>query len=77
MKVYEVCWEEDGKTIKEPGVTHTELIKHSAYFVADSPEAAWDACAYIRTDPERNFKFMATVLESVNLVPPTPTVSDA
>lgn len=68
MRVFEVIWEEDGRTIKEPGVTETIIKKVSAYYGADSFDAVFTATDWIRKDPERAFKGIHEVLQTVTVV---------
>lgn len=68
MKVFEVTWEEDGRTIKEPGVVETAIKSVSAYYVASSMEVVWDRVLHIRDDPERAFKGIREVLQAVSIL---------
>lgn len=52
MKVYVVRVERDGKTIKAPGVSETEIKREDFMFAASSISEVWDAIDFLRTDPE-------------------------
>lgn len=69
MNVYVAEWEEDGRTVKAPGVTETEVKAFKRYFVAGGWNDVWAATEYLRTDPERTFKGIGVVLESVVVLP--------
>lgn len=57
MSLYKVQWEEDVRTVKAPGVSETQLKVCEHYYVADSFDAAWEAIADIRNDPEGRKQF--------------------
>lgn len=69
MNLYVVEWEEDGKTVKAPGVAETEIKQCNRYFAAENWETVWEAVEYIRSDPERRLKRVGEVLESVTVIP--------
>jgi hypothetical protein len=52
MSLFEVKWEEDGKTVKAPGVSQTEIKVCSHWYVARDIDQVWEAIADIRHDPE-------------------------
>ena len=52
MRVYNVRVERDGKTIKAPGVSETEIKVEDHLFAARSISEVWDAIEAIRMDPE-------------------------
>jgi hypothetical protein len=73
MKLYEYKYEEDGKTVKAPGVSETEIKTCSLYYAAESEEAVWAATADLRYDPEKRFRSIAEVLPLVMVLPTDPT----
>jgi hypothetical protein len=52
MKVYVVRVERDGRTVKAPGVSETEIKREDFLYAADSINRVWDAIEAIRMDPE-------------------------
>jgi hypothetical protein len=52
MKVFRVVTERDGKTVKAPGVSETEIKREEWRYAADSIEQVWDCIARFITDPE-------------------------
>lgn len=68
MRLFEVIYEEDGKTIKEPGITQTEIKQVSACFVASSMENLLKHIEYIRIDPEKDLKQIREVVSSVTII---------
>lgn len=53
MKVFRVVVERDGTTIKEPGVTSTEVIQDNYRYAAETIEEVWVAIEWFRDNPER------------------------
>lgn len=52
MKVFVVIVERDGRTIKEPGITETEIRREEYLFAASDIAQVWDTIDTIRNDPE-------------------------
>ncbi len=69
MKLFQLQWEEDGETTKEPGRTSTKITRHTAYYAASSMLDVWDATKWIREDPERTYVSLAEVAPLVTVVP--------
>lgn len=53
MRVYRVVTEEDGHTVKAPGVSETERKRLEWRYAAHSIGEVWDAIKFLRDDPER------------------------
>lgn len=53
MPLFEVRWEEDGKTVKAHGVSETEINSCSHLYVARDFDQVWDAILHIRRDPKQ------------------------
>lgn len=69
MKLFTVRYEEDGKTVKAPGVSETVVRQCDLHFAAKSIEAVWDAIADIRADPERRLMFISETAPLVTVLP--------
>ena len=52
MPLFEVKWEEDGKTVKAPGISQTEVKVCSHWYVARDFDQVWEHIKDIRHDPE-------------------------
>ena len=65
MKLFTVRYEEDGKTVKAPGVCETVIRQCDLHFAAESIETVWEEIVDIRSDPERRLMYVA---ESAPLV---------
>lgn len=59
MPLYEVKWEEDGKTVKAPGVCQTEVRVCSHWYVARDFDQVWTHIEDIRHDPEERKHFLS------------------
>lgn len=68
MKLYEVTFEEDGKTVKAPGVSETVVRRMRTYYAAESVEAVWEAIAPFRADPERTFIGLGEIAPLVTVI---------
>lgn len=69
MKLFEVKYEEDGRTVKAPGVSETAVNRCSLYYAAASMAPVWAATESLRADPERQFMGIAEVLPLVTVLP--------
>lgn len=67
MSLFKVCWEEDGKVIKEPGIVTTELTRCEHFYVADTLETVWNAIGDIRNDPEQRKRLVSLADCSVGI----------
>ena len=52
MRVYVVRVERDGKTVKAPGISETEIKREDHLFAASDITEVWAAIEAIRMDPE-------------------------
>lgn len=52
MKVYCVEVQRDGKTIKAPGISETEIKREQFLFAAESIAEVWAAIDFLRSDEE-------------------------
>jgi hypothetical protein len=52
MKIYLVVTEEDGRTVRAPGVSETERKRMQYRFAANTMARVWDHIAWLRNDPE-------------------------
>jgi hypothetical protein len=52
MKLFQVDYETDGKTIKEPGIVTTEIKRVTMRYAAQDICEVWEAIGYIRDDEE-------------------------
>lgn len=68
MKLFRVIAERDGKTIKEPGITSTELIQSSYYYCAETLQKVWDATDWLRNDPEVTVLSLSEVVGGVTIL---------
>ena len=50
MKVFCVITERDGKTVKAPGVSTTEVCRETTRFAADSLREVWERAIEIETE---------------------------
>lgn len=71
MKLFEVRYEEDGRTIKAPGISETEIKQCRLYYVAESIEAVWIAITDIHDDPEKRLIAVGEVWPLVTIIPPS------
>lgn len=76
MKLYEVKYEEDGQTLKAPGISETEIKRCSLYYAAESLVEVWEATEYLRKDPERRYVSIAEVLPAVVVIPPSTSTAE-
>jgi len=53
--LWQAVWEEDGKTVKAPGVSETEVKRCVAHYLADTFDEVYKATEHLRADPERLF----------------------
>ena len=65
MKLYKVMYDEDGRTVKGDGITQTQLMSTTLFIAASSMEQVWEFTKDIREDPEKEFKSISVVVESV------------
>jgi len=65
VKLWQVTYETDGKTVKAPGISETEIKRPALYYAAETAEQVWHAIAEMRSDPERRFYSLTEVLPSV------------
>lgn len=63
MNLFRVLIEREGRTIKEPGVTETQLRTEAIHYAAASISEVWDAIKWIRDDPEA--RLIAVIDDSV------------
>ena len=68
MKLYEVVYEEDGRTITAPGISETQVKRARLYYAAESAEAVWEAIADLRSDPERTFMGLGEIAPLVTVI---------
>jgi len=69
MKLFTVRYEEDGKTVKAPGVSETVIHQCDLHFAAESIDVVWNAIADIRTDPERRLIYLVETAPLVTVLP--------
>lgn len=55
MKLFVVLYEEDGNTVKAPGVSETEVKRVALRIAATDIELVWRNIEHIRKDPEKDF----------------------
>lgn len=67
MPLFEVKWEEDGETVKAPGVSETKIRVCSHWYVARDFDQVWDAIKDIRHDPEERKHFVSIAEAQVGL----------
>lgn len=67
MPLFEVKWEEDGKTVKAPGVSETELKVYSHWYVARDFDQVWKAIEDIRYDPEERKRLLSVAEAQVGV----------
>ena len=53
MKIFRVVTHEDGRTVKAPGVSETEVRQVDMRYATETMQQVWDAIEWIRNDPER------------------------
>ena len=68
MKLYKVMYDEDGRTVKGDGITQTQLMSTTLFIAASSMEQVWEFTKDIREDPEKEFKSISVVVESVRVL---------
>jgi hypothetical protein len=68
VRIFEVNYETDGRTIKEPGVTETVIKNVVSYYGADSFDEVWAAIEDVRNDPEKSFKGLREIIMSCSAV---------
>lgn len=69
MKLFTVRYEEDGRTVKAPGVSETVIRQCDLHFAAKSMEEVWEAVADIRADPERRLVYITESAPLVTVLP--------
>ena len=52
MKVFRVVIERDGKTIKAPGITETEIKREEFRYAANTIQEVWTQIGFRLEDPE-------------------------
>ena len=52
MKVFVVRVQRDGRTVKAPGVSETEIKREDFLYAAENINEVWGVIEYIRMDPE-------------------------
>jgi len=68
MKLYQVSYNEDGRTIKASGVTETEIRRCDLFFAAESIEKVWEATQWVRDDEEKEFIHVGEVCSSIQVL---------
>lgn len=71
MKLFQVTTDRDGNTAKAPGVSQTEVIRDTMFFVADSIEDVWEHIDWIRADPERELIAISEAAPAVTVLAAT------
>lgn len=72
MKLFQVVYEEDGATTREPGRVATEIRRCEMYYVADTLEQVWEEIEWLRRDHEREVVTVTQVLSAVSVLKPLP-----
>lgn len=52
MKVFRVVVERDGKTVKAPGISETEIKREETRYAADTIQEVWSQIDRFLNDPE-------------------------
>lgn len=52
MKVFRVLAERDGKTVKAPGISETEIKREETRYAADTIQEVWARIQDMLNDPE-------------------------
>lgn len=66
MKLFRVVYEEDGRTIKEPGIVETEIRETTLIYAAETfQRVLWEVEKFVLADPEKSLKSIAEVAPSV------------
>ena len=73
MKVFRVVTEYDGKSIKDSGVTRTELIREQILFASETMTNVWEAIEWMRLDPERTIVEISEAAPAITILSPTNT----
>lgn len=73
MKVFRVVTEYDGKSIKDSGVTRTELIREEILFASETMIDVWEAIEWMRLDPERTIVEISEAAPAITILSPTNT----
>jgi hypothetical protein len=73
MLLFEVRYEENGRTVTAPGVSETEIRNCTVWYAAESIEAVWKAVAHLRDDPEKRFTGIMQALPLVMVIPAHPS----
>ena len=71
MKLFQVTTERDGNTVKAPGVSETEVIRDTMFFVANSIDEVWSHIGWIRDDPERELIAISEAAPAVTVLAAT------
>ena len=69
MKLYQVSYNEDGRTVKGNGIKETEVRRCDLFFAAESIEQVWAATQWIRDDEEKEFVHVGEVCPMVQVLP--------
>lgn len=64
-KLFAVVYEQDGATVKAPGIFETEIKRVTMYYAADDIITVWNETEQLRRDPDINFKEITEVVSSV------------
>jgi len=53
MKLFRVVTQRDGRTVKAPGISETEVQQVNLRYAAETMQEVWNEIEYIRNDPEQ------------------------
>jgi hypothetical protein len=65
MKLFRVVVERDGKTVKAPGISETEVQRFEYRYAANSMQEVWDVIEELRRDEEQH---LIAIVEDAPLV---------
>lgn len=68
MKLFEVKYEEDGRTVKAPGVSETTINSCSLFYAAETIEAVWEAVEDLRASEDRRLTMIRECVQLVNVL---------
>lgn len=72
MKVFLVTTEQDGRTIKAPGISETERKRFEYRYGADTMQQVWDAIAFLRENPEVDILAIHEEYPAITIIPSSP-----
>lgn len=70
MKLFRVCTEYDGKSIKDSGTTRTELLREEILYAAETMTDVWEAIEWMRLDPERTLIALVEEAPAITVLTP-------